>query len=788
LRPGLATLTTILALCWTDRDGSRDYLIAPSLGVIFAYLLAGTAQSTGQGLIMAIVFGMCTFWSMVIATPFASAIARANDDVQRGLLPPLMVILCSLQNLSLPGIAAGAMFVLLTDAIVFDDTWPDEFPMQLSVTIFVGVAFVPAIHALPLPWMSSEGAFSLRPSSDALTALEQVKRARSLAAALVRHLADCASTSEQSIAPAQHLEQRLREVVGQLKKLQPTACMELALVCRKGTAAYIATWVGRLDRQVKYLSLLAHITSIGSGVLASSPIARNGIERNRALLVAVADAILADTADGSMPSLKSEVAALLEAHARARAELFRSILAEQGAADEPAGAGRRYQIARASLFTQVFLHALLALCAAADDANVADGGGEAASPIWNLFQVAPPTAPQPSKLAKLRQIFGPPPFDCTSCGVRRALVLGVSMGIATLWCTEPDLIDSANGHGSWIGITIGAIHVADADNTLAKSFNRIWGTLLAAAFGLFLINSTAIDYDGAWIPLVCLWVVACHFWRHLLAETSLYLVQVASFTALVFLITPSSQGPNLTTLTETSVVMRITMVVYGVIIYSIVQYAFFPVSSRAQFEAEVKRFLPLASKCLEAAKAVLPESDEKLPPSAVAPLQQASAALHKSLAVASERYTTAAHAPYFGICPPFPAKPFGELVAAQAEAGLMLDVLSANVAHVTRLVHSENNPDSRKAVLKLVHTVLSPVIAHVATCMSSQDVLVASLTSGWDTPAGPSPYTSRCSASSASSRCVTRWWRYIWRCLARRSRSRSSRPGSSAGTSSALSR
>uniref|UniRef100_A0A7S0NRF7 Uncharacterized protein n=1 Tax=Calcidiscus leptoporus TaxID=127549 RepID=A0A7S0NRF7_9EUKA len=70
----------------------------------------------------------------------------------------------------------------------------------------------------------------------------------------------------------------------------------------------------------------------------------------------------------------------------------------------------------------------------------------------------------------------------------------------------------------------------------------------------------------------------------------------------------------------------------------------------------------------------------------------------------------------------------------------MLDVLSANVASVARLLPRQNDPERRTAVRHLVQRVLSPVLEHVAACAEQQEQLVVSLTSGWDAPRGPSPY------------------------------------------------
>lgn len=153
----------------------------------------------------------------------------------------------------------------------------------------------------------------------------------------------------------------MRKAFEELKALLPMACIEMALIGRKTKAARFAADVVRLERQVKYLALLTRVAVDAVQVCSASSVARSGLERNRALMFALAEAILTDADPDSASSLQTEAAALKEAHAASRAELLQAIVSEQRAFTTDQRA-----TLNASLLSHVFLHALLALCGATD--------------------------------------------------------------------------------------------------------------------------------------------------------------------------------------------------------------------------------------------------------------------------------------------------------------------------------------------------------------------------------------------------------------------------------------
>jgi hypothetical protein len=314
------------------------------------------------------------------------------------------------------------------------------------------------------------------------------------------------------------------------------------------------------------------------------------------------------------------------------------------------------------------------------------------------------------------------------------------MGIAALWLTEPMLISTSSGHGSWVGITIGAIHVADNDASVAKAGNRMVGTLIAAGFALIMLNTTAIQYTAAWLPLLSLFISACHFWRHLMDGSYFYVIQVAAFTSALLVLqpgtlTPSTAGESV----ETYVVNRTVMVLYGCVIYTIVQKIFLPVDSRALFESEIFKFVPLASKCFEAMQTLLPPADtptaaplrsaSEQEPTTIANLREAMAALRTSTMSASKLYTTASHALYFGVTLPFPSRAFQGLLSEQSLSVKLLDVLCANLAHTLDYLPTESD-DHARLVTKLLRNVLAPVLQQVQTCAEQQALFVDALRSG----------------------------------------------------------
>lgn len=145
--------------------------------------------------------------------------------------------------------------------------------------------------------------------------------------------------------------------------------------------------------------------------------------------------------------------------------------------------------------------------------------------------------------------------------------------------------------------------------------------------------------------------------------------------------------------------------------------------------------MPLAHKSLQAIKSLLPAADGAAAPlqppseSAVAQLEEATAALRTSAASARKLHITASQSLSFVV--PFPTKEYQGVVSAHATCVIALDVLCANLVHALEAFKSESDAHKCRAA-ELFHSILTPAVEQVATCAEQEALLVAALRLGED--------------------------------------------------------
>merc|ERR1712113_682415 len=194
--------------------------------------------------------------------------------------------------------------------------------------------------------------------------------------------------------------------------------------------------------------------------------------------------------------------------------------------------------------------------------------------------------------------------------------------------------------------------------------------------------------------------------------------------------------------------LRVVMVIYGALLYAVVQQLTIRCDSRTLLNDEIQKFLPLATKILDHSVMLVPlrmhlsEADRTNQLSVLARLREGITQIHSSNAMAAKLYTAASHAPYFGMLAPFPAEPLSDVLSQHSNAMTALDVLVTSLMAAMKMLQIGEDSEAPSAgrILNMLHSQLSPVLKQCRVCVEQQKKLVSSLESDWDAGTGHSPF------------------------------------------------
>jgi uncharacterized membrane protein YgaE (UPF0421/DUF939 family) len=200
---------------------------------------------------------------------------------------------------------------------------------------------------------------------------------------------------------------------------------------------------------------------------------------------------------------------------------------------------------------------------------------------------------------------------------RLALKTALGMFFASLWISIPFLWDIAQPWGVWPGLTIASVNLATTGSSFHKAIDRLFGTLIAAAFASLVADFFPGNQDYVKIPFIAVFTFAViflqkseHAYQYQYAATSIgsmlygsvkndfdvtgYIpkrIQVsgrASFSSFLRLLSShfsfsfSSDPPF----------GRIKLIFVGVITFALIELFIFPRSSRRIMERKSLEFFP----------------------------------------------------------------------------------------------------------------------------------------------------------------------------------------------------
>ncbi|KAL7522405.1 hypothetical protein ACHAWX_007087 [Stephanocyclus meneghinianus] len=167
---------------------------------------------------------------------------------------------------------------------------------------------------------------------------------------------------------------------------------------------------------------------------------------------------------------------------------------------------------------------------------------------------------------------------------RTAFKTAFAMCLASLWVSIPDLREEiAYPNGIWVGITVAVVSLDSTGASYVKCVDRLWGTLIAAAYALLI--SKLLPYDITFVRIVSYSVFT--FVATLLKDPQRpYLNQCAvnSVASILF-----GSVYNQVVVHE-YVTQRIMLIFLGVATFLLVELALFPRSSRAIVQSCALKF------------------------------------------------------------------------------------------------------------------------------------------------------------------------------------------------------
>lgn len=298
-------------------------------------------------------------------------------------------------------------------------------------------------------------------------------------------------------------------------------------------------------------------------------------------------------------------------------------------------------------------------------------------------------------------------FFCWCCGVvafwetkwlwynkdnfRLALKTSVGMVLASLFVSVPYLWSIAEPFGVWPGLTIASVNLGTTGSSFHKASDRLFGTLLAAAFALLVSDLFPGNTDSVKIPEIALFTFVVvylrnseHAYKYTYAATSIGSMLYGSikndFNILRYI-------PK-----------RIELIFTGVIIFTFVELLLFPRSSRKmveglgfQFFLSMRDFMKQSVKCTRRMEEYVKEStnstkythalfDESDDPFHLKKLADCHKKLQVQCAKLKKELDSALAEPNVGLALPLHPESFRGLVAEQAncemQAIMLMDALN----------------------------------------------------------------------------------------------------------------
>ena len=294
---------------------------------------------------------------------------------------------------------------------------------------------------------------------------------------------------------------------------------------------------------------------------------------------------------------------------------------------------------------------------------------------------------------------------------RLALKTAVGMSLASLFVSINYLWKISRPFGVWPGLTIASVNLASTGSSFHKASDRLFGTLLAAAFALLVSDLFPGNYDYVKIPAIAFFTFTTiylrnseHAYKYTYAATSIGSMLYGSI----------KNDFNI----AGYIPKRIELIFTGVTIFSIVELLLFPRSSRKMVESlsfqyflSMRDFLKQAAICTQRMEEYVSSAD----PDAFLRIGDSMdifqldklAALHKALKAENSKLKKeldpGLQEPSLGLSLPLNSESFRGLAKEQGDCEVQALLLIKSLKALAKLYQEPNHP-IRKLNWPRMHT------------------------------------------------------------------------------------
>lgn len=629
MKSALGSFTIFSVLSWTH----QPYLGAVWIGNIF--FMVTMQENFGASLIQVQAFAKSLILVTAFSWPLAYFMTHIPESVAEIILP-FVVFCASFIIMTCPWLESRnlmivAMYIVVAIPVREDPEWWK--PASYLATYLVGLAVALLMNLLPLigPTLAT------RSIHKSLVKLEQDTTLFLLRTQAYTNSAGRSSRlMEAAVASIEVLTDRIDNSIKELSKTLPAAKKELELVRRHEDAKRLCAWIANMQQlspHFKMVQTMLNQRFLGEELVSKSP---NSCDVRRIIAVEVGPhyrhfmEVLTTTmvecihhADPHHPASAKDLpdpTVLVNALAPLREDFSRALelairMAQETDTPQPAVTSLfAHLVRRMTSFHSIFSIAegMATYCQdiifeqSNESLNIVDSKTEAAKSEHSGLTILSQSVKSRLQclwsggliilnysldtLWRPKWLLHTPEARCI------ATKTALGMFIASLWISIPSLYAIADPNGIWPGITVASVTLSTRGSSFLKAFDRLVGTLFAAAFALLVVDFFPGNHDYVKIPAITLFTFGAVYLRN---EDRPYKYTYAAVSSGAMLYGSVKSDFNV----EGYAPQRIQLIFIGVIIFALIELFLFPRSSRCLVEeASIDFFDSLHAFLQEATK------------------------------------------------------------------------------------------------------------------------------------------------------------------------------------------
>jgi uncharacterized membrane protein YgaE (UPF0421/DUF939 family) len=611
-KAALGSFIIFSALSWTH----QPYLGAVWVGNLF--FLVAMKENFGASLIQIQDFGKSLILVTAFSWPLAYFMTYIPESVAEIILP-FVVFCASFLIMTCPWLESRnlmvvPMYIVVAIPVREDAEWWD--PANYLATYLVGLAVALLMNLLPLfgPTLATRSIHKTLVKLEQDTALLLLRTQ-----AYTNSAGQSSQLMEAAVASIEVLTNRIDNSMKELSKTLPAAKKELELFRRHEDSKRLCAWIAnmqQLSRHFKMLQTMLTQRFLGEELVYKSPYSR---DVGRIIATEVGPhyrhfmEVLTKTivecihhADPHHPASVKDIpdpTVLVNALASLRNDFSRALelatqMAQETDTAQPTVTSLFAHLARRMTSS----HSIFAIAEgmATYCQDIVQQSNESLNIVDSRTEAAKSEHSRPGGLTILSQCvksriqclwngglvilnylldnsWRPKWLLHTPEARHIATKTAFGMLIASLWISIPYLNAIADPFGIWPGITVASVTLSTRGSSFLKAFDRLVGTLFAAAFALLVVHFFPGNQDYIKIPAITLFTFVAVYLR---SEDRSYLYTYAAISSGAMFYGRGKIVDDV----EGYISQRIELIFIGVVIFALVELFLFPRSSRRLVE------------------------------------------------------------------------------------------------------------------------------------------------------------------------------------------------------------